>query len=256
MAKRQPKPKAVRSCVLDCDDAAAPNSAICTGHGIRAANGLRALATFARDSYEYELASALAVSTTPPLSGSKNPPMIVNERIADHRIAVRGLLASWSLNVSDERNIGVTQITGICALAGPLCPQPPGRRCVHESCRRLIQSRRPLPDGVYGVLAGFLRRHHDWIMCQYFAKDYAAEIIAAADTAFQLLNPSGTRVQRDIGPCAETGCGGSLYAIRRDTEDLLPSAIKCNVCGAEIPSTKWVKFGRKLLEQREKEQAA
>lgn len=105
--------------------------------------------------------------------------------------------------------------------------------------------------------APFLRVHLGWLLASDIALEAAEAVVERRTRAFGLLYPTGRRRFLIVGPgglparCAEVDddgerCSGSLYAVLRDVDALLPSALTCDVCGFDLPAHAWLRFGRRL----------
>lgn len=105
------------------------------------------------------------------------------------------------------------------------------------------------------TMVGWLERSHDWFLAGPKAAAYVRRLGDLAARAYSLAYPSGTRVI-DLGPCTEhtttdqgerTPCTGTLRAVLRQTDAMLPSELTCD--GPEphhIPPHEWVALGRRL----------
>jgi hypothetical protein len=191
---------------------------LCRGHSEGLWRVLSELADFAGQADEASYDETVSIGTGQPTTGTKEQPLPVNEGRVDHVIAVRGVLASWSQLVAEERGVAV-----------PTSPEP-------------------------RVTSGFLRLHLDWACGQTWIDEMAGEVFELGQRAFSLLNPSGVR-RIDVGPCRElvegedgklTVCGGQITALVRKSDDLLPSSIRCNACGVEVTADRWLTYGRAL----------
>lgn len=134
--------------------------------------------------------------------------------------------------------------------AGPTCAQPHGP-CTHRSCQRirLLQQRGTRT----AQLARWISQHVDWIRRQADAAQFADAIGGSVDLLEASIEKAKQRAFA-VGPCSETTplddgtevlCEGTLYAVIRDLDVLLPSKLICNVCAFEVPSPKWPSWGRK-----------
>jgi len=194
---------------------AAPGSRLCKGHERAVDDRLVELATFSRDADQAEHDGALGTSSAPPLSGSKEQPLPYSDALADHRQRVRGVLASWSLLVAEERGV-----------------EPPAE---------------PEPNR----MVDFLRRHHDWAVGQDWADDYAGEILELGRRAWSLLHPSGVR-RFPVGQCVEVydgvRCPGTLWALLTPADPYAEAGAfwACDECGARVESSDWLVTGRRI----------
>lgn len=210
-------------CVLEHrDDSDRPRRAWigywCRGHLDGLYRTLDDLSEFAGRADEASYDETVSVGYSQPTTGTKHQPLPVNEARIDHVRQVRGVMASWCQLISEERGVAV-----------PDSPEP-------------------------RITSGFLRLHLEFAAQQEWADEFANEIGELGRRAWSLLNPSGVR-RIEIGPCREPRdhgdgqlrpCGGSLTALVRKTDDVLPSSIECAVCGVEITADKWLTYGRQV----------
>lgn len=216
---------------------------LCAGHVHKVDDQLEALATFARDADAAERDAALSSSSAPPLSGSKEQPLIFSDALAEQRIKVRGVLASWALLVAEERGIAAPDAAEVLApRIGPAC-----RDCVHRSCRQIRRSWQPQEQDMVKLCAAFLRRHHLWSVGQSWADDYAGEILELGSRCWKLLHPSGRR-RFEVGKCAEVGCTGNVWALLTPDDPYadVASELVCDMCEVRVTSDRWLVYGRKV----------
>lgn len=168
------------------------------------------------------------------VSGSATRPIPHNEDVGDVRGRVRFELAAWSASVAEQR-----------AVTAP-------------------DSRSP------SVTARFLLRHLEWLLSTDGWRTVEGKTVARDETvtvfadtvrelrrdAYGLLYPTGRR-RFDVGPCPEivtpasatteaVTCPGTLVALLRPDDDLLPSSWSCETCGMELPASRWASYGRRL----------
>lgn len=106
--------------------------------------------------------------------------------------------------------------------AGPIC-----RTCAHASCRYIRTARIWLPParGMLADVTGWLGRHVDGYLRHHpHAPQAAAEFFKVRDDALAAINRPPERLY--AGRCANTDCGGELYALPGG------SRIDCNRCDA------------------------
>lgn len=194
---------------------------LCRGHVDGLYRTLSELSTFAGQADRASYAETVSVNLSAPTTGTREKPLPVNLLRLEHVIQVRGVLASWAQMVAEERNVAV--------------PDDPDPR----------------------VTSGFLRRHLDFCCQQAWADEMATEILELGRRAWSLLNPSGIR-RIEIGRCHEQDededgllhqCAGTLSALVRKSDDLLPSSIRCDSCGVEITADRWLTYGRQINEE-------
>lgn len=197
----------------DTDRRALPSLRLCAACHDRLRRDLQALPRL-----HAGLDAALAAGHSPRyghrVSGSSSAPLPINIAVADLRDQIRHDLAWWTRFVAERR--------GITAL--------------------------PAPE-VAGM-AAWLLTHADWIAAhEEAAVDCPPVVRELARRARGLLDPSGAK-RIEIGPCPETGCGGTLYATVRRDDDPRPSVIYCPTCGLEKGAAEWRRFGREYLRER------
>lgn len=167
-----------------------------------------------------ELATQLVASGGPGerTSGTPSRGATLNERAADARTTIRAVLASWCRLVAEERGIA-------------------------------------LPDDTPQAMAAYLERHADWLAAHPAAGEAADELRDLVRMAHPIAYPSGTRTF-EVGPCSalHDDCTGTILAVLRRADSLLPSALACDVDPTHtIPADQWLTLGRRL---RAKEPAA
>lgn len=147
------------------------------------------------------------------ITGTPDHALPINPAVAEHRKDIAGKLSSWCQLVIDER--GVTTA-------------PDNDRPVNTAPWLLI--------------------HLDWLEQHDEVETFAAEVFELSSKAFSLAFPSGAR-RIKLGECVEPDCPGTLSAVVRDTDDLLPSRVWCDVDEShEWPADKWISLGRQLHE--------
>ena len=164
----------------------------------------------AADLYD-ELALALSGTGTSgeKTSGTPDRGSTINDRAADARSTIRAVLSSWCRLVAEERGIGLPQDT----------PKATG---------------------------AFLARHADWLAAHPAASEAADELHDLVRMAHPIAYPTGARVF-PVGPCVEAECAGTIKAILRRVDSLLPSSLVCDVDEAHAwPASEWLTLGRKL----------
>lgn len=129
-----------------------------------------------------------------------------NEAAIDARSDIVSLLASWAAMVAEERQL------------------------TKPACRDVR------------LLAGFLRRHLDWLLTHVSAADFAAELADTVDRARRASSPE-PGLHLELGDCVEEGCGERLFVAGNITNDG-PARIQCAAGHA------WHQSGWLLLAQR------
>lgn len=158
-----------------------------------------------------ELAKVLIGSGQPgeKTSGTSDRGMKLNDRAVEARTLIRHRLVSWSLMIAEER--GFT-----------------------------------LPEDTDEALAEFIATSADWLSAHQCAGEAADELRELVTVAHPIAYPTGTRVF-DVAPCPNEGCGGTLKAVLRRTDALLPSSVVCSEDqGHEWPASQWLTLGRYL----------
>lgn len=160
----------------------------------------------------YEECGRLLAGTDQPrdrTSGGPMPGMPFNAAAADVRETIRGVLASWSGMVVQER-----QVTR------------PGR--------------------TVSTLAGFLVRHVDWMAAHATATEVTDEVTQLVRSAHRVAYPNPAR-RVPIGVCVEQGCPGELFALVHPQELLLPPEINCDAdpCHSWF-AHQWMQLSRRM----------
>ncbi|HEY4375505.1 MAG TPA: hypothetical protein VGM93_00030, partial [Acidimicrobiales bacterium] len=152
-----------------------------------------------------------------------NGPPAPRDRVVAIRTEIRHTLVSWCRLVADERGI-------------------------------------QLPQDAMTALGGYLRVHAAWLAAHGAAGEVSDELDGLRRRAWSVAYPGGTRVT-EVGPCPygrverlpagfigparQLGCAGTLRAVMRPTEQLLPSEVACD---AEVEhrwdSTQWRQLDR------------
>lgn len=158
------------------------------------------------------LADRLAASGLPGewTTGSRDPGLKINLRAVDARIAIRHILVAWTTFIAETR--GVT-----------------------------------LPDDDTESLGTFVARHAAWLAAQ---PDTAAAVSTELQTlvreAHPIAYPSGVRVF-DVAPCPTQECPGTLRAVLRRSDSLLPAAVVCDRDNAHTwTADRWLALGRQI----------
>lgn len=169
----------------------------------------------AADLYE-ELELVLAAPTRPgeKTSGTAEHGTELNDRAVEARTLIRHRFVSWSLFIAEER--GVTT-----------------------------------PADTVAAMAEFIIKHSVWLAGNLdIAGDASDEFADLAHGApWRTAYPSGARRFR-VGPCLIAECTGDIVAVLRDTDQLLPSALSCDVDpGHTWTASSWREIGRALHPQ-------
>lgn len=173
-------------------------------------------------------------------SGTPSRGATLNDRAAEARTTVRAVLSSWCRLVSEERGI-----------------YPPKRR-VEKLLPLGFIGPPPLVwtlDDTPTAMGAYLALHADWLAAHPAAGECADELRDLVRLAHPIAYPTGTR-SYPVGPCSTINpdCTGTLQAVLRRVDSLLPSALVCDTDPThELPADRWITLGRML---RTKEIAA
>jgi alkanesulfonate monooxygenase SsuD/methylene tetrahydromethanopterin reductase-like flavin-dependent oxidoreductase (luciferase family) len=169
-------------------------------------------------------------------SGSRDRAIPYSDRASDARATIQAVLAAWCSLISEQRGI-----------------YPPKRRVVKLLPYDFIG---PPPlvwtlDDRPRVMAAYIAEHADWLAAHPAAGDCSAELADLVRMAHPIAYPTGTRVI-DVGPCVEPGCPGTIRAVLRRADSLLPSALACSEDdGHTWPPHQWRTIGRQLQARTE-----
>lgn len=170
-------------------------------------------ATTAAELYvELELVLATPGRPGEKTSGTPDHGTELNDRAVEARRLIRHTLVSWCLLVAEERGIAT-------------------------------------PDDTPTAMATYVNLHAVWLSAHPAAGDCADEIADLAHGApWRTAYPSGAR-RFKVGPCLED-CPGTIVAVLRDTDQLLPSALTCDLDPEHTWSAhQWREIGRALHPQ-------
>jgi len=186
---------------------AADGLRLCRPH----ADGLSRDARQAAELYD-ELALALAGISSPICRVSGSPDRssrIPNPAAIEARSTIREVLAAWCQLIAEERDV-----------------EPP---------------RNEVSD-----MSEYVARHAHWLAAHPAAGDASAEMRELAVRAHRIAYPDGTRVVA-VGPCPYDGCDGTIRAVLRASDSLLPSRIVCDANADHVwPADQWLTLGRQL----------
>lgn len=159
----------------------------------------------------YECGRLLAGSDQPRdrTSGGPMPGIPFNAAAADVRETIRGVLASWSGMIVEERRV-------------------------------------TKPARTVSALAKFLAHHVDWMAAHSTATEVTDEVTQLVRSAHHVAYPNPAR-RMPIGACVEQGCSGELFALVHPQELLLPPAINCDAdpCHSWL-AHQWMQLSRRL----------
>jgi len=142
-----------------------------------------------------------------PVSGTSDTTRLPNPAAVEARATVRHVLVGWCRLISEER--------------GFLLP----------------------PDTVE-AMAAYIMVSATWLAATDYAAEVADELRDLRRQAWRVAYPSGARVI-EIAPCPQPGCGGTVKAIVRPKDSLLPSELVCDACEEHRwPAGQWHSFRR------------
>jgi len=114
---------------------------------------------------------------------------------------------------------------------------------------RMVVEERDLtiwPADTVPAMSAWLLSHVDWLAAHEAAEEWAAEWESLRSQARRAAHPSGVR-RFDVCRCVEADCPGTLTVVLRPVDDLLPSAISCDVDPDHVWSSgQWVALGRRI----------
>lgn len=110
-----------------------------------------------------------------------------------------------------------------------------------------------LPDDTMPAICDYLAKHLDWIAGERFARQFAADVAEDHADCRRLAYPNPAR-RFELAPCPEPDCRGTLIAVLRPRDALLPAEIRCDVAGEDDngqplhtwPADKWLTLGRRI----------
>lgn len=149
-------------------------------------------------------------------TGSRDPGIRLDHRVAQHRTDLHNTLATWARVAVEER--GMT----------------------------------PPPDTMPAI-AAFIVAQLDWFLAHAGTRQFVNDMLDNRDTARRLLDPNKVR-SFDVAPCPEPDCDGTLVARIRPLDSLLPHDVTCDVSpldddGAPVhywPADRWLRLGRRI----------
>lgn len=138
-------------------------------------------------------------------SRSAETPLVIKEKVTEHRGRIIGALAFLTMTIAKERGF-----------SDPAAYTVP-------------------------AMAQFLRRHLDWIITLDWADDFTSQIGDLHYDARQLIWPDKHDNRTRI-PCPMDECDGMLTQPNRGAvadDDLLPELLVCNMCGMPVQPATW-----------------
>jgi hypothetical protein len=189
-------------------------SPVCGWHADRALDALRALTALPTAAADATVAHHLAAGRlSSPVSGSPAHELPIDELLVDLLRDARAIVASWCTLVAEERAV------------------------------------RTPPVPALTVTAPWLARHHPWSLRRTWAVDYTSELLDLAGRTRDRIEPDHAR-RVELSPCPQlvdgVRCTGILTARIRDTDELLPSVIRCQVCGVAVTADGWATLGHRI----------
>lgn len=148
-----------------------------------------------------------------PVAGTSDHTRLPNEAAVEARTLIRHTLTAWTRLIADER--GWT-----------------------------------LPADTVDAMAGYVARSAPWLAAHPAAADCSDELHELAHgRPRSIAYPTGVRVA-DIAPCPQDGCDGTVHAIIRPADALLPSELACDAdTEHRWPAGMWHAF-RRAVERR------
>lgn len=110
------------------------------------------------------------------------------------------------------------------------------------------------PEDTVAAMSAWLVVRCDWLAARPWACEAAGMLAYTWGEAMRAAYPDGAR-RIPCGPCPEPGCDGQLVAVVRDTDDLLPSTVRCDAPAEEDqsrhewPADQWPALGRRIAGQ-------
>lgn len=205
----------------------APGSQLCGGCIDDVYRQLQTLARFDVDATTAVIEQTLARSAGSPVSGSREPALVINRVITQHKIDAAGKLVAWLDEVIEKQQLA----------------------------RRTVD----VAPGNLRRFASGLVAHVDWLVAQDAAVDFAEEVFMLGRKAWALLHPeSGRKFTHRNMRCIETvvgedgqpaRCTGSMWALILPPDPYMPDfggELVCDGCGILIPASGWLSYGRRV----------
>lgn len=169
------------------------------------------------------LAARLASSGLPGerTSGSRDPGLKINLAALGSRIVIRHTLVAWTKMIAYERGVKLPDVD-------------------HGDA------------GEVAALGAFVALHATWLAARpgSVPADACDELRDLVREAYPIAYPSGTRIF-DVAPCPTEGCPGTLRAILRRSDALLPAAVVCSQDDSHTwTADRWLTLGRHIREHR------
>lgn len=167
-----------------------------------------------------QLYDELAYSVMPSGGGSNQPigrssdgPPVPRDKVVDIRTEIRHVLASWCRLVGEERGI-------------------------------------QLPADEVSAMGAYVAKHATWLAAHGAAGEVVDELGSLRRRAWSIAYPNGTKVV-EVGPCPKDDCAGTLRAIVRPADVLLPSEVVCDADPEHRwASSEWRQLDRLIINRR------
>lgn len=144
------------------------------------------------------------------VAGTPDDTRIPNAAAVEVRTEIRHVLAAWCRLVAEERGFA-------------------------------------LPADEVSAMGAYVARSAEWLAATEYADEVAGELAALRSRAWGVAYPSGTRVI-DIAPCPMPDCAGTVRAVLRRTDALLPSELACDADDEHRwPAGTWHSLRRRLI---------
>lgn len=164
----------------------------------------------------YRLIQSGASLTGMPHAPSKEPGLSLDHRVVQCRSDIRNVLTTWARHVVDERQVTT-------------------------------------PQDNLSSMALFLGAHCSWVLSQAYGPAFCLDMVGPWETAKRLIHPNASRAF-NVASCPEEGCTGTLVALLRPQDSLLPAQVTCDCSPADEDGTllhswtadKWLTLGRKI----------
>lgn len=203
----------------------------------------------------------LALTAAPATGGGDPAKPPVSAHVLSVRRETAECLASWARLVAEERDL--RPVTG--------CPSPRRVRvfgpmprngwpvicgCQHGDGLRTVRDAHPLDADDAHAVAGFLITHAEWLAEHEAGSAAVDEVKTWAQRCLDIVERNRVRRYR-IGPCPEQTededgsplgpCPGTLYALLREDDKVLPRAVVCD--GPQLHTWdpwQWRALGKRL----------
>lgn len=143
-----------------------------------------------------------------PVSGSSERTRVPNPRAVEMRATIRHVLVGWTKLIAEERGFSA-------------------------------------PADEIDAIGRFVARAAQWLAATDYADEVSVELDDLVHAAKRVAYPSGTRAV-DIAPCPTADCVGTVRAVLRPRDALLPSELVCDADGEHRwGATQWHAFARR-----------